>query len=134
KNTRKDQVPGFCEVRYSWYVERHHTLKHHTERKRVVQQMNELIKEHLDLGYVMRVDYRTVKELENDADYIIRYYPGQFAQVSTARIRSHLGRLKNPEAVQLPFPIEPPPTVKAQKATTTLTVEEESLVRRLCEV
>lgn len=91
QNTR-----GYCEIRYSWYVKRHHTLKQHAERKRVVQQMNELIKDHLRFGYIMRVDYRPVIEgMFSDrkvVDYIIRYFPGKGAIESTKRIKSRLGK------------------------------------------
>lgn len=137
KNARKGDPPGFCEIRYSWYVERHHTLQRETERFRVAKQMNKLIRDHLQFGYVLKVEYRPLHGAE-EKDFIIRYYPGQYAQVTTARILSRLAqqRTKRPEAMQLPLPIEPPPTDEAQKLpdTTSASAEEEELVRRLCEV
>lgn len=35
ENRKGDE--GYCEIRYSWYVKRHHTLKRHTKRYRVVE-------------------------------------------------------------------------------------------------
>lgn len=95
--------PGFCEIRYSWYVRRHHTLKRQTERRRVVQQMSELIKDHMSFGYVAKVEYRAVQEPGQETDYVIRYYPGAAVKESTRRIRSQFGRKKR--AVQLTLPM-----------------------------
>lgn len=98
--------PGYCEVRYSWYVRRHHTLKRHTERRRVVQQMNELIKDHMAFGYVAKVEYRAVREPgQEEPDYVIRYYPGDAVRESTRRIRSNLGRGRKKHAEQLDLPM-----------------------------
>jgi hypothetical protein len=80
----------YCKILYSWYVERHHTLTRQTERRRVVQQMNNLIQDHLHFGFVLRVDYQVVKEQGKPDDYLIRYYPGRFAQITTARILTRL--------------------------------------------
>ncbi len=73
---RKDAEEGYCEIRYSWYIKRHHTLKRHTERYRVVEQMNNLIKDHKAFGYLTKAEYRVIKEPGQEIDYIIRYYPG----------------------------------------------------------
>lgn len=86
---KNSQREGFCEIRYSWYIERHHTLKRHAERYRVVEQMNDLIKDHKDFGYVEKVEYRAIKEPGQKIDYVIRYYPGEGARNSINRIRSH---------------------------------------------
>lgn len=85
---KNSQREGFCEIRYSWYIERHHTLKRHAERYRVVEQMNDLIKDHKDFGYVEKVEYRAIKEPGQEIDYVIRYYPGEGARNSINRIRS----------------------------------------------
>jgi len=77
----------YCDVRYSWYVRHHHTLKRHTKRHRVLVQMNALITDHQALGYVERVEYLTVKEPGKEIDFIIRYYPGRGARESIERIR-----------------------------------------------
>lgn len=87
----------FCEVRYSWYVQHHHTLKRHYERFRVVEQMKRVVKDHLDSGYIKKVEYRAVKEPDQEIDYIIRYYPGEEAKESIARIQGHIHR-KNKKA------------------------------------
>src|SRR5437764_4670690 len=56
----------FCEVRYSWYVQHHHTLKRQYERFRVVEQMKRVVKDHLDSGYIRKVEYRAVKEPDQE--------------------------------------------------------------------
>lgn len=93
---------GFCEIRYSWYVERHHTLKRHAERYRVVEQMNDLVEDHKAFGYVERVEYRAVKEPGGEVDYVIRYYPGEGARDSISRIRSRHPRKKRAARQELP--------------------------------
>ena len=80
---------AYCEMRYSWYIEHHHTLKRYQERYRVVFQMNRLIEDHLKRGYINRVEYRPVKEPGKEIDWIIRYYPGEAAKESIARILSY---------------------------------------------
>jgi hypothetical protein len=82
----------YCEVRYSWYVKHHHTLKRQYHRFRVVEQMNRVVRDHLASGYLNRVEYRIVKEQDQEIDYIIRYYPGLGAKESTDRIQSLIHR------------------------------------------
>lgn len=134
--------PGYCEIRYSWYVKHHHTLTRQTERRRVVQQMNELIKDHLAHGYVMRVDYRAVIEPGEEIDFIVRYYPGEGAKESTQRIRKRIGK-KRWEEIQLGFrfideggegkrPAINTPLRVSNKALT-FSEEEEQLVKQLLE-
>jgi hypothetical protein len=94
--------PGYCDIRYSWYIERHHTLKRQTERRRVAMQMNQLIKDHKTFGYVSRVEYMEVREPGQELDFIIRYYPGSGASESTKRIRRR--RAKNWKQLELPLP------------------------------
>lgn len=84
----------FCEITYSWYVQHHHTLKRFYERRRVVEQMNRLVKDHLETRYLSSVDYRAVKEPDKEIDYVIRYYPGEGAGESIARIQGHLHERK----------------------------------------
>ncbi len=102
-DNRREQQEGFCEIRYSWYVKRHHTLKRHTKRYRVVEQMNDLIKDHKAFGYLEKVEYRAIKEPGEDVDYIIRYYPGDGARKSVNRIRSHHPRKRRAAYQQLPL-------------------------------
>jgi hypothetical protein len=82
----------FCEIRYSWYTQHHHTLKRYFEHKRVRFQMERVIRDHLESGYISRVEYRAVKERDREIDYIIRYYPGRAAGDSIDRIRAHIQR------------------------------------------
>ena len=80
----------FCEIRYSWYIKHHHTLKRLYPRFRVVEQMNRAIRDHLESGYLSRVEYRAVKEPDQEIDYIIRYYPGPGAKESNSRIQTFI--------------------------------------------
>lgn len=84
----------FCEIRYSWYIKHHHTLKRHQQRFRVVEQMNRVVRDHLASGYLNKVDYRAIKEPDQEIDYIIRYFPGLGAGDSIARIQGHIKRGK----------------------------------------
>jgi hypothetical protein len=92
----------FCEIRYSWYIQHHHTLKRLYHRFRVVEQMNRVVQDHLDSGYLNRVEYRAIKEPDQEIDYIIRYYPGIGATDSILRIRHHLsGKRSKTKPTQL---------------------------------
>lgn len=84
----------FCEIRYSWYVNHHHTLKRAYEHKRVRFQMDRVVKDHLASGYISKVEYRAIKEPDQELDYIIRYFPGPGAGDSMVRIQGHIQRGK----------------------------------------
>jgi len=86
----------YCEIKYSWYIEHHHTLKRYYERYRVVFQMNRLIRDHIDRGYVSKVEYRSIKEPGEKIDWIIRYYPGEGARISIQRILSYQYNKRSP--------------------------------------
>jgi len=58
----------FCEIRYSWYVQHHHTLKRYSEHKRVRFQMDRVIRDHLASGYIKKAEYRAVKEPDQEID------------------------------------------------------------------
>jgi hypothetical protein len=84
----------FCEIRYSWYVKHHHTLKRAYEHKRVRFQMDRVARDHFASGYLAKVEYRAIKEPDQELDYIIRYFPGPGAGDSIARIQGHIKRGK----------------------------------------
>jgi hypothetical protein len=84
----------FCEIRYSWYTQQHHTLKRYVEHKRVRFQMDRVIKDHIESGYIAKAEYRAVKEPDQLIDYIIRYYPGPGATASMDRVQTHLRQRK----------------------------------------
>lgn len=84
----------FCEIRYSWYIKHHHTLKRQYQRFRVVEQMKRVVRNHMDSGYIAKVEYRAVKEPDQEIDYIIRYYPGPGASASMDRIQTHMRQRK----------------------------------------
>jgi hypothetical protein len=79
----------FCEVRYSWYIKHHHTLKRHYERRRVVQQIKEVIHDHLRSMYLDKVEFIVVREPGQEIDWVIRFYPGDAARASINRILKH---------------------------------------------
>jgi hypothetical protein len=85
----------FCEIRYSWYLKHHHTLKRYSERFRVVQQMKRVVSDHMESGYLSKVEYRAVKEPDQEIDFIIRYYPGTGAKESNTRIQTYIRDKRN---------------------------------------
>jgi len=108
--------PGFCDVRYSWYIERHHTLTRQSERWQVAKQMNKLIKDHKAFGYVSRVEYLEAREPDGGVDFIIRYWPGDGAKESTKRIRR---RRSGRKQLELPLPTIEESRRLPQAATAT---------------
>ncbi|MGD9562518.1 MAG: hypothetical protein AB7F88_09905 [Pyrinomonadaceae bacterium] len=93
--TLKYKAP-FFEIRYSWYIKHHHTLKKFNKLKRVTEQMNRVVQDHLDSGFVTRVEYRKVKEPDQELDFSIRYFIGTAAKESISRIQGHISnRRKN---------------------------------------
>lgn len=97
--TIKHNAPYF-EIRYSWYIKHHHTLKKYDERRRVVQQMNGVIQEHLDSGFITKVEYRKIKEPEQELDFLIRYFIGAAAKDSINRIQGHILNRRKREVEQ----------------------------------
>src|SRR5712671_3827252 len=85
----------FCEIRYSWYVKHHHTLKRYYERFRVVQQMKRVVSDHVESGYLSKVEYRAVREPDQEIDFIVRYYPGAAAKESNTRIQTYIRDKRN---------------------------------------
>lgn len=130
-DNRKSHQEGFCEIRYSWYVERHHTLKRHAERYRVVEQMNDIIEDHKALGYVDKVEYRAIKEPGQEVDYIIRYYPGEGARNSINRIRSRHPRKKKASQQELPLSNNIGPALSPVETVTGGEPEDGLLIARL---
>jgi hypothetical protein len=128
---RKGQEEGYCEIRYSWYIKRHHTLKRHTQRYRVVEQMNDLIRDHMAFGYVLKVEYRAIKEPGQEIDYIIRYYPGDGARKSINRIRSYRPRNKKQAQQDLPLLKEEQNMLPLASTPFEIAPEIESLVAKL---
>lgn len=85
---------SYCEVRYSWYVKHHHTLKRHHERRRVVQQIKEVIRDHLRSRYLIKAEFNAVTEPGQEIDWIIRFYPGEEARSSIDRVLRHTSKHK----------------------------------------
>jgi hypothetical protein len=101
------------------------------ERYRVVEQMNDLIKDHRIFGYVEKVDYRAIKEPGQPVDYIIRYYPGEGAKRSINRIRSYRPRKKKPAQRDLPLSKVKQLTLPPSGVIHATDLEIEALVARL---
>jgi len=128
---KRNPDEGFCEIRYSWYVERHHTLKRHFERYRVVEQMNDLIEDHRAFGYVEKVEYRAIKEPGQEVDYIIRYYPGEGARSSINRIRSRHPRKKKVAQQELSLSKDNRKALAPTQAVEEVEPEGEVLIAKL---
>lgn len=107
----------FCEVRYSWYIKHHHTLKRQYQRFRVVEQMKRVVRDHMESGYIRKVEYRSVKEPDQEIDYIIRYYPGPGASESIDRIQTHIHRKKIRQKLS-PKRVQSNDTSKAKEGST----------------
>ncbi len=87
--TLKYKAP-FFEIRYSWYIKHHHTLKRFDSLKRVTAQMNRVVRDHLDSGFLTKVEYRKVKEPDQELDFSIRYFVGVSAKDSVDRVQGHI--------------------------------------------
>ena len=94
--TLKHKAP-FFEMRYSWYIKHHHTLKKFNTLKRVTAQMNRVVQDHLDSGFLTRVEYRKVKEPDQELDFSIRYFIGTAAKESINRIQGHISNRRKKE-------------------------------------
>ena len=94
--TLKYNAP-FFEIRYSWYIKHHHTLKKFNNLKRVTAQMNRVVQDHLDSGFLTRVEYRKVKEPDQELDFSIRYFVGRAAKESINRIQGHISNRRKRE-------------------------------------
>jgi predicted DCC family thiol-disulfide oxidoreductase YuxK len=95
--TIKHNAPYF-EIRYSWYIKHHHTLKKFHQRFRIVEQMNRVVQDHLDSGFITRVEYRKIKEPDREEDFTIRYFVGAGAKQSINRIQGHILNRRKREA------------------------------------
>lgn len=94
--TLKYNAP-FFEIKYSWYIKHHHTLKKFSTLKRVTAQMNRVVHDHLDSGFLTRVEYRKVKETDQELDFSIRYFVGTAAKESINRIQGHISNRRKKE-------------------------------------
>jgi hypothetical protein len=128
----------FCEIRYSWYIKHHHTLKRYYERFRVVQQMKRVVKDHMESGYLRKVEYRAIKEPDQEIDYVIRYYPGTAAGQSIDRIQTHIRRKRKSPQRLIGRPSQSEPvgnaiaaTITPQTALSLITAKDEQLMSRL---
>jgi len=125
----------FCEIRYSWYIKHHHTLKRYYERFRVVQQMNRVVRDHKESGYLSKVEYRAIKEPDQEIDYIIRYYPGPGASESNSRIQTYIREKRHRRKLQrvthAPQQWSPPTTVPQALSLSVITANHHDLIKQL---
>jgi hypothetical protein len=128
----------FFEIRYSWYIKHHHNLKKFITRKAITRQMNQVVKDHLDSGFLTKVEYRKIKEPEQEPDFIIRYYVGQTAQDSINRTKGYIlnrdrkqhievKRANKTPHIGLNSPNEPDIPTGQKNAATTPNFESESI-------
>lgn len=98
--TLKYNAP-FFEIKYSWYIKNHHTLKKFDSLKRVTAQMNRVVQDHLDSGFLTKVEYRKFKEPDHELDFSIRYFVGTAAKESINRIQVHISNRRKKEVASL---------------------------------
>jgi hypothetical protein len=82
--------------------------------------MDRVIKDHLESGYIIKVEYRAVKEPDQLIDYVIRYYPGQGATASLDRVQAHLRQRKVSRRALGTQPSKPTSVTLIPAQTTTL--------------
>jgi hypothetical protein len=113
--------PGYFDVRYSWYVSRHHTLEPQTGLRRIRMQMEKITSDHLKSGYLQKIKYF---ETPDSSDVVIRYHPGAGAKRSISRIKSLLSGRRGL------IPVDSQPA-KADKAKPKNDNEAEELILKL---
>jgi hypothetical protein len=119
----------YCDIRYSWYVKRHHTLKRYRERFRVVFQMNRVVEDHIKTGYLNKVEYFAAGDAAGDVDYVMRYYPGDAAVESTRRILCNI-RPAQKDPQRKPDTVQPA-LLRAPTADEELTQQQSLLLQSL---
>jgi hypothetical protein len=113
--------PGYFDIRYSWYVSRHHTLEPQMGLRRIRMQMEKITSDHLETGYLQKIKYI---ETPDGSDVVIRYYPGAGAKRSISRIRSLLSGKRGLMSIDSP-------AEKADKAKPKIDNEVEELILKL---
>jgi hypothetical protein len=113
--------PGYFDIRYSWYVSRHHTLEPQTGLRRIKMQMEKITSDHLKSGYLQKIKY---SETPDGSDAVIRYYPGAGAKRSIGRIKSLLSGRRGLVPVDSQI-------AKAEESKPTLDNEAEELILKL---
>jgi len=127
--------PGYFDIRYSWYVSRHHTLEAQTGLRRVKMQMEKITKDHVKNGYLRKVEYFETGE---EDDVIIRYFPGAGAKHSINRVKSLLSGRRGLIAVgdERVDPVPAPPDDETTALIVKMVSEYgliEKIARRLVE-
>jgi hypothetical protein len=56
----------------------------------MVSQMNRIVGDHLTAGFIVKVEYREIKDEQGLSDFLIRYYPGKAAKESVRRVLSFI--------------------------------------------
>lgn len=112
--------PGYFDVRYSWYVARHHTLEPQVGLRRIKMQMEKITKDHVESGYLRKVQYLETGEGD---DVILRYFPGAGAKRSINRVKSVLSGRKGLIPVE-ETSVDSDPAIASEKG-------REALIQRL---
>lgn len=121
---------GYFDIRYSWYVSRHHTLEAQTGLRRIKMQMEKIVKDHLKSGYLRKVEYFETGE---GADVIIRYFPGAGAKRSINRVKSLLSGRRGLISVgdEQPGPVTRPPLDGEAEALILKMISEYGLIEKI---
>jgi hypothetical protein len=105
--------------------------------------MKRVVRDHIASGYISKVEYRAIKEPDQELDYIIRYFPGPGASDSITRIQGHIQRgktLRRAPADQRRQSIKPIEPEQGNKSTpkplpslalSVITAEHEQLIGQL---
>jgi hypothetical protein len=81
---------SYFKVRYSDYLKHHHTLKRFYTFKAVNRQIRQIIKDHVETGFITKFETKKIKEPNKELDFEIKFYVGQEAKNSISRIKSYL--------------------------------------------
>jgi hypothetical protein len=67
----------------------------------VTEQMNHVVQDHLDSGFLKKIEYRKVREAGHELDFSIRYFVGATAKDSINRIQGHILNRRKREVAAL---------------------------------
>jgi hypothetical protein len=100
-----------------------------------VQQMKRAVRDHMESGYLSKVEYRAIKEPNQEIDYIIRYYPGPGASESNSRIQTYIREKKNRPRFRSATPtqqqVSPAATVPQALSLSVITANHHDLIKQL---
>jgi len=91
--TVKHKKGSYFDWLYSDYVLHHPPLKRHYEHKRVTEQINRIVKDLVEKKVLSKYPAITkIVEPEKEIDFNLRFYVGEGAEESVARVLGHLSK------------------------------------------